>query len=348
MIPLSEPHTTGEEITLLDRVIQNNEICIGRNISFFELEISKQLGGRHTLVTSSGTAALHLALLVLGVGPGDTVLCSTLTFVGGAAPILYTGATPVFVDSDLETWCMDPNLLGPAIEAYKPAAVVITDIYGQPANPLLYDICARYGVPSISDSAESFGSIPYSCADISIISFNGNKIITTGGGGAITSNDGSHIAEAKWLANQAKNGGGYTHSEIGYNYRMSNITASVGLAQIRHLRERVSRRRWVNQKYKASVPYPFMPDAIYAYPNNWLSVMLHPNPSALIEHLGMNNIESRRAWKPMHTQPLFADCECVGGEVAEGIYSRGVCLPSSSTLTEPDIEYVIKTIRSEP
>ena len=343
MIPLSEPHMSGEEAENVAHALANNQIAQGRDIGLFEAKMAEYLGIPHTCAVSSGTAALHLALLVLDIGPESTVLCSDLTFIGGVAPILYVGARPIFVDCDYASWCMDSNILENAIALYHPEAIVVTDLYGQACNPKIYDICEAHGVKTICDSCESLGCRPVSRADVSIYSFNGNKIITSGGGGMLASKNSDLINRACHLSNQAKEFGHdhYHHVELGYNYRMSNITAAIGRSQLEYLRERVFHRRRVNALYRELLPQvDFMPEADYSRSNCWLTVCLVDDPRELIEYLGINDIEARRVWKPMHMQPVFSEYMCVGGKVSEYLFKRGICLPSSSTLDENDVKKI--------
>lgn len=325
---LSPPHMSGQEAALVEDAFRSNYIApLGPMVDAFEQEFAEKVGMAHALAVSSGTAAMHLALRVLGVGPGDVVLASTLTFIGSVTPILFQGATPVFIDSDPETWNMDPRLLREALEALGregrlPKAVVPTDIYGQCAD---YDgirqECDRYGIPMVVDAAESLGATykgkpAGSLGFAAIHSFNGNKIITTSGGGMLVSNDARFIEKARFLSQQARDPAPhYEHWVWGYNYRMSNILAAIGRAQLKVLEERVRRRREIFHQYRRAldrVPgISFMPEAPYGRCTRWLTVilvepeLLGADREAIRLALEAENIESRPVWKPMHMQPVF-------------------------------------------
>jgi|YNPNPStandDraft_1061719.scaffolds.fasta_scaffold21820_3 dTDP-4-amino-4,6-dideoxygalactose transaminase len=325
---LSPPHMSGQEARLVEDAFRSNYIApLGPMVDAFEKEFAERVGMAHALAVSSGTAAMHLALRVLGVGPGDVVLASTLTFIGSVTPILFQGATPVFIDSDPETWNMDPRLLKEALEALNregrlPKAVVPTDLYGQCADyERIRRECDRYGIPMVVDAAESLGATykgkpAGSLGFAAIHSFNGNKIITTSGGGMLVSNDSRFIEKARFLSQQARDPAPhYEHSEWGYNYRMSNILAAIGRAQLQVLEERVRRRREIFHEYQRAlgrVPgISFMPEAPYGRCTRWLTVILvepelfGADREAIRLALEAENIESRPVWKPMHMQPVF-------------------------------------------
>jgi dTDP-4-amino-4,6-dideoxygalactose transaminase len=381
---LSPPDMGGEELDFVQEALASNYIApLGPMVDAFEEEFGDKVGISHSLAVSSGTASMHLALRLLGVGPGDEVIASTLTFIGSVSPIVFQNATPVFIDSDRSSWCMDPNLLAEEIEKRRkagqlPKAVIPTDLYGQCADlDRILDICKPYGIPVVADSAEALGSIyngrsAGAGAKAAVYSFNGNKIITTSGGGMLSSDDEDLIERARMLSQQARDDAPhYEHSMIGYNYRMSNILAAIGRGQLRVLDERVEKKRWIFEYYKQTlgdIPgIEFMPEAPYGKSNRWLTVILitpedfGADREAVRFALEAENIESRPVWKPMHLQPLFdpqitqicADlngkikypCRVVGGEVAEDLFNRGLCLPSGTAMTEEDLDRVTSRIR---
>jgi len=343
---------------------------LGPHVNAFEEEFAQKVGVAHAVALSSGTAALHLALHLLGVNPGDEVLTSTLTFAATANAITYVGAHPIFVDVNPETWTIDADLLADELAACArrkrpPRAVVTVDLYGQCADydPIL-DICARYAVPVIEDSAEALGSTykgkpAGSFGEMAAFSFNGNKIITTSGGGMLVSNRRVFVERARFLATQARDPAPhYQHSVVGYNYRMSNLLAAVGRGQIRSLESRVDHRRATNAFYRqklSEIPgIDFMPEAPYGRYNAWLTcITVDPDKfgatrEAIRLHLESCNIESRPVWKPMHRQPVFAACRCRGGAVADRLFNDGLCLPSGSNLTNADRERILEAILSVP
>ncbi len=366
---LSPPHLDGRERELLLRAFDSNWITtLGPEVDGFERDVCERTGIAHAAALSSGTAALHLALLMLGVGPGDEVVCSDLTFAASANAIAYLGARPVFVDSSPDTWNIDPGLLAEeleecAIERRLPKVAVIVDLYGQCADhdPIL-EICARYGVPVVEDAAEALGATYRGRAAgrfgiMGVYSFNGNKIITTSGGGMLVSSDEGYVKRAKHLATQARDPAPhYQHSRIGYNYRMSNLLAAVGRGQLEKLDEKIARRKEINRVYREALGglpgLSFMPDAPYGKPNHWLTVILvdpaafGADREAIRLALEADNIESRPVWKPMHMQPVFASCRVRGGQVAEEIFAQGLCLPSGSGLSVADQERIVRTVRA--
>jgi pyridoxal phosphate-dependent aminotransferase EpsN len=358
----------GPEKTYANEAFDLNWVSTaGPNLAAFEEAFTSRLG-IPSLCLASGTAAIHLGLRLLGVGPGDEVFCSTLTFAASANPIRYLGAEPVFIDSDSGTWNMDPALLSHALQERAtrnslPKALVIVHLYGQCADmdPILA-VCKRFGVPVLEDAAEALGATykgrpAGTLGDIAAFSFNGNKIITTAGGGMLAARDVSLIEKARFWATQAKDPGlSYEHSEIGYNYRMSNVLAGIGRGQLEVLDLRVQQRRAIAFRYRdafACLPgISFMPQASYGSSTNWLSCFLIDagkfglSRDMLIHRLDAAGIESRPVWKPMHLQQLFSGCECYGGAVAQNLYERGICLPSSSSLTDDDQAYIIDSVRN--
>lgn len=366
-ILLSTPHMGELEQKFVQEAFDTNWIApVGPHVDAFEQEFCDVVGSSHAAALSSGTAALHLALQLIGVGAGDEVFCSTLTFIATASPITYLGAKPVFIDSDRTSWNMNPDLLREALDKRAklgklPKAVAIVHLYGQSADidPIL-EACNTYEIPLIEDAAESLGATyknrsPGSFGKIGIFSFNGNKIITTSGGGMLVSDDPKLVEKARFLATQARDPAPhYQHSEIGYNYRLSNVLAGIGRGQLRVLEERVQARRHNFEVYKqvlGNLPgIEFMPEADFGRATRWLTC-LTINPAAFgadREHvrlaLAKEKIEARPVWKPLHLQPVFAECECMGGEVAEELFEYGLCLPSGSNLTEEDLERVTSAI----
>ena len=367
-ILLSVPHMHGPEERYVHAAFATNWLStVGPNLTAFEREFTARVG-LPAVALASGTSALHLALHLLGVGPGDEVLCSTLTFVAAANAIVYCGGAPVFVDSDLATWNIDPDLLSRALreraaENRLPKAVVVVHLYGQSADmdPIL-DACAEYQVAVIEDAAEAVGALyrgkpAGTLGDIGVYSFNGNKIITTTGGGMLVSKNHAWVAKARFWSQQARDPGiAYEHSELGYNYRMSNVLAGIGRGQLEVLDLRVRQRRAIAFRYRdgfADLPgISLMPQAPYGLHTNWLSCFLIDerrfgcSRDELIHSLDAANTESRPVWKPMHLQPLYAGCARYGGEVAEHLFRRGICLPSSSSLSLEDQLYVINQVRT--
>jgi dTDP-4-amino-4,6-dideoxygalactose transaminase len=360
---LSPPHLSGRELDLLREAIESNWVApLGPQVDAFEREFSELCGVPHALALSSGTAALHLALVVLGIGAGDEVACSALTFAASANAIRYTGAAPVFVDADFETWTMDPELLGRALaERSAVRAVVAVDLYGQCCDyDALAEVCARRGVTLVQDAAESVGSV-YRGAPaggqgaLTAFSFNGNKVITTSGGGMLVSRNAEWIARARKLSTQAREPAPhYEHTEVGFNYRLSNLLAAVGRAQLEVLPERVDARRRVNERYRElldGVPgISFMPAAPYGRSNCWLTcIVVDPDDSGTDREtirlaLEAEDIEARPLWKPMQLQPLYRDSPCYGGDVSAALFERGLCLPSGSALTDDDQRRVVEIV----
>lgn len=366
-IYLSVPHMGGREEAYVHEAFASNWLStVGPNLEAFEREFERRLG-LPAVALGSGTAALHLGLRLLGVGPGDEVLVPTLTFVASVNPIRYLGAEPVLVDSDPATWMMDPALVEEALErkaraGKRPKAVVPVHLYGQSADldPILA-ACRRHGVPVLEDAAEALGTTYKGrpagvLGDVGVFSFNGNKIVTTTGGGMLVSPRRDWVDKVRFWSQQARDPGvAYEHTELGYNYRLSNVLAGIGRGQLEVLGERVAQRRAVAFRYRdafADLPgWTFMPQAPYGLHTNWLSCFL-VDPEAfgasrddVIAALQARNVESRPLWKPMHLQPLYAGAERFGGAVAERLFRQGICLPSSSSLPREDQELVISLVR---
>jgi pyridoxal phosphate-dependent aminotransferase EpsN len=366
-IPLSVPHMGGAEQRYVQQAFASNWLStVGPNIAAFEREFEERTGLR-AVALSSGTAAIHLGLRLLGVGPGDKVFCPTLTFAASCNPVRYLGAEPVFLDSDSRTWNLDPNILEDALRRagrnQVPRALVVVHLYGQCADmePIL-ELSRRYGVPVLEDAAEALGASyrdrpAGTLGDIGAFSFNGNKIVTTTGGGMLVSPNAAWVEKAGFWAQQARDAGlAYEHSELGYNYRMSNVLAGIGRGQLQVLDLRVRQRREIARRYRDAFEdlpgISLMPQATYGRHTNWLSCFLIDGKrfgcsrDRLIGALDAADIESRPVWKPMHLQPLYAGCDRHGGEVAEDLFGRGICLPSSSSLSLEDQLRVINQVRA--
>jgi pyridoxal phosphate-dependent aminotransferase EpsN len=367
-ILLSVPHMGGAEERFVREAFESNWLStVGPNIDAFEAEFSR-LVGLPAVALGSGTAGMHLGLRLLGVGPDDEVFCPTLTFVASVNPVVYLGARPVFLDSERASWNLDPNVLADALRERAsrnrlPKAVIVVHLFGQCADmdPIM-EVCAQYEVPVLEDAAEALGASykgrpAGTTAPVGVFSFNGNKIITTTGGGMLVAHDPEWVARARFWSTQARDPGiSYQHSEMGYNYRLSNVLAGIGRGQLLVLEDRVRLRREIAFRYRdawADVPgIELMPQAPYGLHTNWLSCFLideegfGASRDALIGALNEANIESRPVWKPMHLQPLYRGAECYGGAVAEDLFDRGICLPSSSSLTEEDQQRVIEAVRA--
>ena len=367
-IYLSSPTMHGEEQKYVQEAFDTNWVApLGPNVNAFEKEMAAYTGCGHAAALSAGTAAIHLALKLIGAGAGDVVFVSDLTFSATCNPIVYENATPVFIDAEPDTWNMSPEALKRAFEKYpKPKAVICVHLYGTPARlDEIMAICEEHQVPMIEDAAESLGSTykgrytgPF--GKYGIYSFNGNKIITTSGGGMLVSDDEEATRRATFLATQARDPARhYQHSQIGYNYRMSNVTAGIGRGQLLHLEEHKTKKKEIYRQYKeafADIPQismnPLNPDGDA---NCWLSGMLIAEgckitPDMIMDALDAENIESRPVWKPMHMQPVFADCDFIphhedGGSVGEDIFLRGLCLPSDIKNTQEDMDLIIRTVR---
>ena len=362
---------SGEELELVKEAFATNWIApLGPHVDGFEKELAEYVGVPHAAALSSGTAAIHLALRLLGLKPGEEVLCSSFTFSASANPIAYEGARPVFIDSEPASWNMDPGLLREELAACAargrlPRAVITVDLYGQCADydPILA-ACDEYGVPVIQDCAEALGATyrgerAGNQGRVGIFSFNGNKIITTSGGGMLVSHDGDLIDRARYLATQARDPAPhYEHSAIGFNYRMSNVLAGIGRAQLRALPERIAARQRNFEHYRsvfATVPgIELMPLAPHGSGNFWLTcVTIDPAQFGSSREdvrlaLQAHNIESRPVWKPLHLQPVFADCRVRGGAFSSGVFERGLCLQSGSSLTTADLERICSLILDTP
>lgn len=366
-IYLSPPHLDGREKEFIIEAYDSNWIStFGPHVDAFEKEICDRVSIPFTTALSSGTAALHLALLMLGVTTGDEVLCSTFTFSATANAITYCGATPVFIDSNDSTWNMDPILLQEELKECKqkgkiPKAVIVVDLYGQTAD---YDpivkICKEYNIPIIEDAAESLGATykgksAGSFGEMGVFSFNGNKIITTSGGGMLVSSNKQYIDRAKYLATQARDSAPhFQHSDIGYNYRMSNMLAAIGRGQLEQLSNKIARRKEINRYYKnvlGEIPgINFMPIGSYGEPNYWLTcITIDPFFQKIMNEeirsaLEKKDIETRLLLKPMHLQPIFQSCRVRGGAVTEKLFAQGLCLPSGSGMTDGDLQRVTDEI----
>ena len=368
-IYLSPPHMSGLEQQYVQAAFDTNWIApLGPNVDVFEQEICQITGAKHALALTSGTAALHLALIVLGIHSGDEVVVSTLTFSASVNPIIYQGATPIFIDSEPQSWNMAPHLLADFLFARAqknrlPKALVLVHLYGQSANiaPIL-ELCHQYNILLIEDAAEALGATyqdktPGTFGALGFYSFNGNKIITTSGGGMLVSDNQGWIDHARKLSTQAREPAPhYQHNEIGYNYRMSNILAGVGRGQLQVLEDRVQKRRENFEYYQealANLPgVQFMPEAVWGRHTRWLTALtIDPHQfgvdrEAVRLALEAENIEARPVWKPMHLQPIFAAYESIGGAISEQIFTNGLCLPSGSDLTEEDLLRIVTIIRN--
>ena len=365
---LASPHMSeeGYEKEYIKEAFDTNWIApLGENVNKFEEELANYVGAKCGAALSAGTAAIHMALKALDVKEGDIVFCSSLTFSATANPIIYQNATPVFIDCDRETWNMDPEALKKAFEKYpNPKAVVIVHLYGTPAKmDEIMAICNKHNVPLVEDAAESLGATykgkqTGAFGKFGIFSFNGNKIITTSGGGMLVSDDEERIQKVRFWATQSRDKARYyQHSEIGYNYRMSNIVAGIGRGQLKVLNDRLAKKKEIYETYKDAfkdVPEIEMkPVPIDTKPNYWLSTMLlkegsKVTPLNVMEALDKENIESRPIWKPMHMQPVFEKYDFIKVEdkpVSEDIFARGVCLPSDTKMTKEEQQEVIRIIK---
>jgi dTDP-4-amino-4,6-dideoxygalactose transaminase len=362
---------SDEERARLLAAFDSNWIApLGPEVDAFERDLAKRVGVHDAAALSSGTAALHLALILLEVRAGDEVWTSTLTFAATANAIRYVGATPVFIDSERESWNMDPALLREALRdaatrGALPRALIVVDIYGQCADyDAILGACREFGVPVIEDAAEALGATyrdrpAGSFGAIGVLSFNGNKIITTSGGGALVSDDVALVERARHLASQARQPvAHYEHEEVGYNYRLSNLLAAVGRAQLTRLDGFVERRREINRTYRATLEridgIDFLLEAPGAHSTCWLTCLLLDEgrlgvgPEQVRQHLEAHNIEARPVWKPMHLQPMYRSCRVVGGSIAQDLFHRGICLPSGSTLGNEEQRRVIDAFLETP
>ena len=370
-IYLASPHMGGEEMKYIQEAFDTNWIApLGKNVNQFEKEMADYVGLKAGAALSAGTAALHLGLKALGVGEGDVVFCSSLTFSASANPIIYLGAKPIFIDSEPETWNMSPAALEKAYEKYPhPKAMVIVDLYGQSADyERLLAICKAHHTPVLEDAAEALGATYQgqkcgTLGDLSVLSFNGNKIITTSGGGMLLGNDEALIQKVRfWSTQSRENERHYEHKELGYNYRMSNIVAGIGRGQLKVLEERVAKKKQIFEAYREAFKQindiEMMPVSDQGKPNYWLSCMTLKQGSKIkpldsMQALEKENIESRPVWKPMHLQPYFKEyfffshCDPENEQsIAEDIFNRGICLPSDTKMTAADQQRIINIIKA--
>ncbi|MCF6405378.1 aminotransferase class I/II-fold pyridoxal phosphate-dependent enzyme [Chitinophaga filiformis] len=362
---LSSPHMGHKELEYVHEAFKTNWIApLGPHVDGFERDVAAYTGAGHAAALSSGTAALHMALILLGVGKGDEVICQSMTFAASANPVMYQGATPIFVDSEEETWGMDPDLLEEAIKdrianGKKPKAIIPVHLYGMPVKiDEIMTVAAAYDIPVVEDAAEALGSTfqDKACGTfgkLGVLSFNGNKIITTSGGGALVGNDEDLIKKARFLATQAKDAAPhYQHSQLGYNYRMSNVCAGIGRGQMEVLNDRVAQRR-ANHDYYLNqlgdlpgITFVMEPEGFYS--NRWLTtILVNPAESNGVTReeiriaLEKENIESRAVWKPMHIQPVFEGAPAYVNGTSEKLFDQGLCLPSGSNLTHKELDRVI-------
>lgn len=361
---LASPHMSeeGYEMQYIQEAFDTNWIApLGANVTGFERELAANLGAKHAAALTTGTAAIHLALRALGVEQGDLVICPSLTFAATANPIIYQNATPVFVDSDYETWNMDPKALELAFEKYgdKIKAVLVVHLYGLSTDmDKIMEICDNYNVPVIEDAAESLGAYykgkhTGTIGELGVFSFNGNKIITTSGGGMLVSADEEKIKKVRFWSSQSRDPARhYQHSELGFNYRMSNIVAGIGRGQLKVLDQRLAKKKYIFEFYKKELGHldgiGFMPINEWNEPNYWLSVITlegRVRPIDLMKALEAQNIDTRPVWKPMHLQPFYADYDYIGGDVSEKLFENGVCLPSDTNMTDEDLDRVCGNIK---
>ena len=360
---LSSPHMSDEgyEMQYIKEAFDTNWIApLGKNVDEFENEFAAKVGAKSAAALSSGTAAVHMALKAAGVGAGDIVFCQSLTFAASANPIIYQNATPVFIDSDSATWNISPKMLEEAFEKYPNAkAVIVVHLYGLSADiDSIIEICKKHNAVLIEDAAESLGTLykgkhTGTFGDYGIFSFNGNKIITTSGGGMLVSNNEERIAKVRFWATQSRDPARhYQHSEIGYNYRMSNIVAGIGRGQLKVLDRRIEKKKYIFEFYKRELAeldgIQMMPINNWNKPNYWLSCIMlsgKVTPLEIIEALEEENIESRPIWKPMHLQPFFAEYDFIGNGVSDKIFANGICLPSDTKMTDDDLSRVCEIIK---
>lgn len=370
LIPLSAPVFDGNERVYIEKAMSSGQLATnGSFINKFENKFSKKIKTHQAVALNSGTSALHLGLVILGVGPGDEVICQSFTFCASANPIVYLGASPIFVDSEEDTWNMSPELLEDAILSRislgrKPKAIIVVHLFGMPAKMKeVMEISEKYKIPVLEDAAEAVGSTykELSCGSfgkIGVFSFNGNKIITSGGGGALISDEVTIIERAKYLSTQAREDlPYYQHLEIGYNYRMNNMAAAVGLAQLEKLDACVAKRRLINERYRIlfeDLPgISFQSESEESKSNFWLTTILIDDKQTGFSNdrlrilLFKNGIETRFLWKPLHLQPAYRGVPFYGGHVAEKLFLRGLCLPSSITLTYEDQKKIVGVVENE-
>jgi len=351
----------GYEMQFIKEAFETNWIApLGPNVDAFEKELSAYIGAKYAVALNSGTSAIHMALKAAGVKKDDIVFCQSLTFSASANPIIYQNALPVFIDSDLQTWNMDPEALEAAFQKYlKPKAVILTHLYGLSADldPIM-KICQDHNVTLIEDAAESLGTkykgkYTGTFGKYGVFSFNGNKIITTSGGGMLVSNDEERIEKVRFWSTQARDPAKYyQHSELGYNYRMSNVLAGIGRGQLKVLEQRIAKKKHIFNFYKNELSkissLKMMPINSWSEPNYWLSCIIlndKTKPLEIIEALEKENIESRPIWKPMHMQPFYKDCDFIGSGVSQKIFENGLCLPSDTKMTDDDLNRVCKIIK---
>jgi UDP-N-acetylbacillosamine transaminase len=360
---LSAPHMSGNELKYIEKVFESNYIApLGEYVNKFEDSIKEYTSAQNALAVTSGTAAIHLALRVLGIGQGDDVLASTFTFIGSVNAILYQGANPVFIDSDKETWNLSAKLLNKYLIDCdkKPKALVITHLYGQCADiEKIADICRLHGIYLIEDAAESLGATykgkhTGTFGDFGIYSFNGNKILTTSGGGMLVSSNKDWIEKAKFYSTQAKEAFiHYEHLEYGYNYRMSNVLAAIGVGQMEVIEDRVLKKREIFEWYKEFLAdieeITFMPELENSRGNRWLTTMLFDKTdfNKIMKALDTVNVESRPLWKPMHMQKLFENSKAIVDGTSEELFEKGLCVASSTTMTKDDVKMICDVIKKE-
>lgn len=363
-IYLSSPHMSDEgyEMEFIQEAFDTNWIApLGKNVNEFEKELAAKVGSGHAAALVSGTSAIHMALKAAGVGEGDIVFCQSLTFSATANPIIYQNAIPVFIDSDYETWNMCPKALEKAFEKYPNVkAVIVVHLYGLSADmDKIVELCKKHNVTLIEDAAESLGTTykgkhTGTFGDYGIFSFNGNKIITTSGGGMLVSDNEERISKVRFWITQSRDAARhYQHSELGFNYRMSNIVAGIGRGQLKVLDQRVEKKKYIFEFYKRELGQlegvEFMPINDWNEPNYWLSCMTlsgQVTPIDIMEALEKDNIESRPVWKPMHMQPFFEEYDYVGGDVAQKLFENGVCLPSDTKMTDEDLSRICNVIKT--
>ena len=359
---LSAPHMSGNELKYIEKVFESNYIApLGEYVNKFEDSVKDYTGAKNALALSSATAAIHLALRVLGIKEGDDVLASTFTFIGSVSPILYQGANPVFIDSDKDSWNLSPKLLIEYLQTAKkkPKALILTHLYGQSAD--IQEIaltCKEYGVYLIEDAAESLGATyknkhTGTFGDFGVYSFNGNKILTTSGGGMLVSDNEEYIKKAMFYSTQARETEiHYEHNEYGYNYRMSNVLAAIGVAQMEVIEDRVEKKREIFDWYKEYLSdadgIEFMPELENSRGNRWLTTLTceDKNPKNIMNALENINVESRPLWKPMHIQPLFKGAINHLDGTSEELFKKGLCLASSTTMIKEDVEKICEVIKS--
>ncbi len=365
MIFLSPPYLSGKEWEYVKQVFESNYVApVGEFLDKFEKSICSYTKSKFAVAVSSGTSAIHLALRVLGVREGDYVLCSTFTFIGSVSPVLYQNAIPIFIDSNYKTWNLDPELLELAInDLHKknifPKALILTHLYGQPAEiDKIFEICVKYNIYLVEDAAESLGATyngkhTGTFGIAGIYSFNGNKIITTSGGGMLVSNEEWIVEKARFYSTQAKeNTLWYEHKEVGYNYRLSNVLAAIGLAQLEVIDKKIEKRRKIFEMYKnllKDLDVEFMPELENSKGNRWLTTLIFKdkkiNPFEIVKKMQNYEIETRPLWKPMHLQPVFKNFIFYSNGVSQDIFNRGICLPSGNELTEDNLIFITDKLK---